>query len=153
PFVEQRVVNAYHEIQPDLPGVYDITASWSTVKGPLAAKLRVDYQGTDVTTKITLSKPQSMLTGSVMLDGKPLGGVEVSIGPDIPYFIKSSPDGMLMLPSLYLGRYKLGSVRNLPSDTFVSRVSQGSRDVLKEDFVVDKNAVTLDVVVSKGAAV
>jgi hypothetical protein len=93
-----------------------------------------------------------MLTGSVTMEGKPLTGVEVSIGPDVPYFIKSNAEGLLMLPSLYLGRYKLGAVRNLPPDTFVSRVSQGGRDVLKEDLVVDSNEVKLDVVVSRGAA-
>jgi protocatechuate 3,4-dioxygenase beta subunit len=153
PLVEQRVVDAFREIQPDMPGVFEITASWSTTKGPLAAKMQVNYQGADITTKLTLPRPQASLTGSVMLEGKPLSGVEVSIGPDIPYFIRSNPEGMLSTPAVYAGSYKLGAIRNLPPDTFVSRVSQGGRDVLKQDFIVDKGEVKLDVVVSSGAGV
>ena len=159
PLVEQRVVNNFHEIQPDSPGTYDITATWSTVKGPLSTSMRVNYQGLDVTTKMTLQKPESTLTGSVVLQEKegaaprPLAGVEVAIGPDIPYFIRSGPEGALSLPALYSGRYKLGSVRGLPPDTFVLRVSQGGRDVLKEDLVVKKGETKLDVVISAGASV
>lgn len=159
PLVEQRVVNNHYEIQPDSPGTYDITATWSTAKGPLAAEMRVNYQGTSVNTKLTLQKPQSSLTGSVVLEEKPgsalrpLTGVEVAIGPDIPYFIRSGPDGALTLPALYPGRYKLGSVRGLPPDTFVLRVSQGGRDVLKEDLIVENGETKLDVVIGGGASV
>jgi hypothetical protein len=159
PLVEQRVVNNYREFEPDSPGTYDITATWSTVKGPLATRMRVNYQGLDITTKMTIEKPQSTLTGSVVLQEKEgaapraLAGVEVAIGPDIPYFIRSGPDGSLTLQALYPGRYKLGTVRGLPSDTFVLRVSQGARDVLKEDLIVEKGEVKLDVVISTGASV
>lgn len=159
PFVEQRVVNNYHEIQPDAPGAYDITAIWSTVKGPLATKMHADYQGGDVNTKMTLQKPQSSLSGNVVLQEKdgatlrPLTGVEVAIGGDIPYFARSSPEGMLLLPALYPGRYKLGAVRGLPPDTFVLRVAQGGRDVLKEGLNVEKGETNLDVVIGSGAGV
>jgi protocatechuate 3,4-dioxygenase beta subunit len=159
PLVEQRVVNNYREIEPDSPGTYDITATWSTVKGSLATQVRVNYQGIGLTTKMTLEKPQSNLTGSVVLQEKegasprPLAGVEVAIGPDIPYFIRSAADGTLTLPALYPGRYKLGTVRGLPPGTFVLRVSQGARDVLKEDLQVEKGQTKLDIVISTGASV
>jgi hypothetical protein len=159
PLVEQRVVNSYREIQPDAPGTYDITAMWSTPKGPLATSLRVNYHGAALHTTITLQKPQSTLAGRVVLEDKsggnprPLGGVEVAIGPDIPYFIRSGPDGGLVLPALYAGRYKLGAIRNLPADTFVFRVSQGTRDVLQEDFNVEKAEAKLEVFIREGAAV
>src|SRR6185436_2199594 len=67
PLAEQRVVNAYHEIQPDMPGTYDITAMWSSVKGPLVARMRVNYSGADVNEKMTLVKPESTLKGSIVL--------------------------------------------------------------------------------------
>ena len=158
PLVEQRVVNNFHEIQPDSPGSYDITAIWSTAKGPLYSAMRVNYQSADIDLKMTLQKPESTLTGSVVLQEKegasrPLAGVEVAIGPDIPYFIRSGPDGALSLLGLYSGRYKLGSVRGLPPDTFVLRVSQGGRDVLKEDLVVEKGETKLEVFVRAGASV
>ena len=159
PFAYQRIVNNYKEIQPDLPGVYEITATWATPKGPLAGRLRINYEGVDVNARLAVPKPQSKLTGRVMLQQKegvpptPITGAEVSIGPDIPYFIRSNPEGALNLPELYAGRYKLGAVRGLPADTFVSRVAQGSRDVLKEDLNVEKGEAVLDVVVSAGAGV
>jgi len=159
PFVDERVLNNYKEIQPDSPGAFDITATWSTVKGPLAGKLRVNYQGADLMAKITIPKPESTLTGHVVLQQKegappsPLTGVDVAIGPDISYFIRSGPDGVLTLPSLYAGSYKLGAVRGLPPDTYVSRVTQGPRDVLKQGLNVEKGETTLEVVISPGAGV
>ncbi len=159
PFVEQRIVNNYHEIRPDIPGTYDITATWSTIKGPLVARIRMNYSGADVMSNVMLRKPESSLSGSVLLqrnDGSapiPLQGVEVAIGPEIPYFIRSGPMGMLTLPMLYAGRYKLGAVRNLPADTYVKAVLQGSRDVMTQDMDVKKGEVQLDVLVSTGAAV
>lgn len=159
PFEYQRFLNNHKEIRPDFPGAYDITAMWSTVKGPIAARLRVNYEDADVNAKLTLQKPRSNLTGSVVLQEKegaaprPVTGVEVAIGPDIPYFIRSGPDGTLTLPALYPGRYKLGFVRGLPPGTFVLRVSQGGRDVLKEDLNVENGATRVDVVISPGASV
>jgi protocatechuate 3,4-dioxygenase beta subunit len=159
PFAFQRFVNSRKEIRPDFPGAYDITAIWSTVKGPLAARLRVNYEDADVNTRLRLQKPSSTLAGSVVLqetegaDPRPLTGVEVAIGPEIPYFIRSGPEGTLTLPALYPGRYKLGAIRGLPPETFVLRVSQGTRDVLREDLNVEKGQAKLDVVISTGAGV
>ncbi len=158
PFVEQRVVNTYHEIQPDAAGMYDITATWSTIKGPLAATMRVNYQGREINRSMTLQKPQSTLTGRVVLEeegsvpARPLTGVEVAVGPDLPYFIRSGPDGTLTLPTIYSGRYKLGSVRGLPPDTFVLRVTQGPRDLFRQDLDVGTSEANLDVVIGAGAA-
>jgi 5-hydroxyisourate hydrolase-like protein (transthyretin family) len=158
PFVEQRIISS-KEIQPDLPGTYDITAIWPSPAGSLAGRLRVNYQGADIDAKMIIHKAQGKLTGRVMLQEKegvapaPLAGAEVAIGPDIPYFIRSGPDGMLSLPAIYSGRYRLGAVRGLPENTFAARVSQGSRDLYREDLVVEKGETVLDVVVSPGAGV
>jgi hypothetical protein len=158
PFVEQRIVS-HKEIQPDLPGTYDITALWPGSNGSLAGRLRVNYQSADVNPRMTIQKPQGKLTGRVVLQEKdgaaptPLAGAEVAIGPDIPYFIRSGPDGTLLLPGIYSGRYKLGAIRGLPDNTFVARVTQGSRDLYREDLLVEKGETVLDVVVSPGAGV
>jgi hypothetical protein len=159
PFVEQRINNNYKEIQPDLPGTYNITAIWATAKGPLVGRLRINFQNVDVNAKLIVEKPQSQLMGRVVLQQKegaaptPLAGAEVSIGPDIPYFIRSGPDGTLALPGIYSGRYKLGTVRGLPPETFAARVTQGTRDLFREDLKVEKGETILDVVVSGGAGV
>jgi hypothetical protein len=154
PLVEQRVVNNFHEIQPDSHGTYNILASWRSPTGPLAGKLRVSFQGSDQTLKMTLQKPLGKLTGRVLLEdqGKtqPLSGVEVSIGPEIPYFARSGPDGSITLPAVYSGDYKLGAIRGLPDGAFVLRVTQGARDVLRQDLRIEKESV-LDVVISPGA--
>jgi hypothetical protein len=158
PFVEQRIIST-KEIQPDFPGTYDITAIWPSPTGSLAGRLRVNYQGADINAKMTIQKAQGKLTGRVVLKEKegaapaPLPGAEVAIGPDVPYFIRSGLDGMLSLPEIYSGRYRLGAVRGLPDNTFAARVSQGSRDLFREDLVVERGETALDVVVSPGAGV
>lgn len=156
PLVEQRVVNNFHEIQPDSPGVYNILATWRSPAGPLAGQLRVSFQGSDQNLRLTIQKPLGKLTGRVVLEDpggavQPLSGVEVSIGPEISYFARSGPDGTLTLPAVYAGDYKLGAVRGLPDDTFVLRVSQGSRDVLRQDLRIANGESSLEVVISPGA--
>jgi hypothetical protein len=156
PLVEQRVVNNFHEIQPDSPGVYNILAMWRSPAGPLAGKLRVSFQGSDQNLRLTLQKPLGKLIGRVVLEDQggvtqPLSGVEVSIGPEITYFARSGPDGTFTLPAVYAGDYKLGAIRGLPDDAFVFRVSQGPRDVLSQDLRIENRESVLDVVIRSGA--
>ena len=153
---DQRIVSQYHEIQPDSPGIYDIVATWSSPTGLLAGSLRVNYQGVDVTVKMPVRKPLGKVAGNVLLlekDGTKRGlvGVEVAIGPQITYFARSGPGGALVLPEVYLGRYQLGYIRGLPADTFVLGVNQGSRDVFRENLVVENGQTNLEVTVSSGA--
>jgi hypothetical protein len=37
-FAEKRIVNQYHEIQPDSPGTYDVIATWKTQHGLLGER-------------------------------------------------------------------------------------------------------------------
>jgi len=156
PLFEDRIINEVHEIQPDSPGAYDIIATWSTPKGRLTGSARVQYRGANVDVRLPIRKAQTKLTGHVVMqeaDGRtrPITGAEVAIGPKIPYFARSGPDGALLLPEVYSGRYQLGYVRGLPPDTFVLSARQGSRDVLKQDIVVEGAETNLEIVASPGA--
>lgn len=158
PLIEQRTVNNYHEIQPDAPGTFDIIATWSTPAGPLAGTARVSYQGADMDLKIPVRKAQTRVTGHVLLQEasgmtRPLAGAEVAIGPKISYFARSGPDGAILFPGVYPGRYQLGYVRGLPPDTYVLSTHQGPRDVFKDGVTVEGAEANLDVVVSEGAGV
>ena len=107
---------------------------------------------------MVVRKPDGKLTGSVVLQDtsgmrRPLQAAEVAIGPKISYFARSGADGQLPFPDIYSGRYQLGYVRGIPVDSFVMSVTQGGRDVLRDDVVVGKEAVPLEVVVSDGAGV
>jgi protocatechuate 3,4-dioxygenase beta subunit len=155
---DQRVVNSYHEIQPDSPGTYDIVATWPSPMGRLAGTARVNYQGVDVNVKLSIRKPLGKLSGHVLLlerDGTKRGlvGAEVAIGPQITYFAKSGPEGALQFPEVYPGRYQLGFIRGLPADTFVLSVNQGTRDIFRENIVVESGGTNLEVVVSSGSGV
>jgi Carboxypeptidase regulatory-like domain len=158
PLADQRVVNSYHEIQPDAPGIYDITASWPNPSGRLTGTARVEYRGSDVEVRLPIRKAEGRLTGHVMLQEtggtmRPFVGAEVAIGPKISYFARSGPDGALLLPEVYPGNYQLGFVRGLPDDTFVQSVRQGTRDVFTQDLVIEKGESKLEIVVSAGAGV
>ena len=152
-------MNNYHEIQPDSPGAYDIVATWSTINGPVAGKLRVAYQGAEVNTRMTIQPPKGSLSGNVSLQemgGPPvriLTGAEISIGPEIAYFARSGPDGGFKLPAVYAGRYQLGAVRGLPPDSYVVSVSQGGRDLFRDNLVVENKETAIEVVVSTGAGI
>ena len=74
---------------------------------------------------------------------RPLMGAEVAIGPKLPYFARSGPDGSLLFPDVYGGRYQLGFVMGLPSDAFVVSARLGSIDILKEEFVVEGDEMSL----------
>jgi Carboxypeptidase regulatory-like domain len=156
---EDQVVNDYHQFQPDSPGPYDIVGMWSTLKGRLAGTVRVNYRGADVDVRMFVRKPQAKFTGHVMMvqnkdaAKNPLEGVEVAIGPAISYFARSGPDGALLLQEVYPGRYQLGYIRGLPSDTFVLSVNQGPRDAFREGVVLGTGAASVDVLVSAGAGV
>jgi hypothetical protein len=158
PLAEKRVVNQYHETQPDSPGTYDIIATWSRPGGLLAAMTRVEFRGADMAGKMIVRKPEGKLTGSVVLqdaEGKksPVAGAEVAIGPKISYFARSGAGGELPFPAMYQGRYQLGYVRGIPADSFVMSVKQGGRDVLRDEVVVGKESAAVEVVVSAGAGV
>jgi hypothetical protein len=154
---EKRVVNQYHEIQPDSSGTYDILATWSTSRGLLGGTTRVEFRGEEIATKMIVRKPEGKLKGIVVLRAvheppSPLASIEVAIGPKISYFARSGANGELPFPNLYEGRYQLGYVRGIAQDSFVSSARQGSRDVLRNEVVVGKAAADLAVVVSLGAA-
>jgi len=158
PLLEQRIVNAYHEIQPDSAGIFDIIASWSSAAGLLGGSARVNYQGTDLNVTMPIRKAQAKVTGRIQLQEsagtmRPLAGVEVAIGPKVSYFGRSGEDGAILLPQVYSGRYQLGYVRSLPEGTFVLSARQGPRDLFKEDLVVENGEANLDIVVSAGAGV
>lgn len=152
---EQRVFGDSYQFQPDMPGAYDISAMWSTSKGPLIGRLRVDYKGADVEGRLILDKPGGQLKGTVMVQDsegaplQPLPGVEVVIGPRIPYGAKTSEDGTFALPAAYEGEYKLGFVRGLPAGAYIAAARQGSRDVLRGDLEIAGNSMPLDIVVSR----
>jgi hypothetical protein len=147
---QTRIVNDYHEFQPDSPGAYDIIASWLSPRGLLAGVTRVDYRGVDIQVTLVIRKPDGTLTGHV----KPaLAGIEVAIGPKISYFARTRPDGTLTFPDVYPGRYQLGYVRGIPEDSFLSSVMQGSRDVLRDDILVGDREAELEITLSPGAAV
>jgi len=158
PLFEDRIVDEVHEIQPDSPGTYDIIATWPSPKGRLTGTSRVEYRGESIQLKIPIRRGQTKLTGHVLVrepDGqtRPVSGAEVAIGPKISYFARSGSDGAFLLPEVYAGRYQLGYVRGLPADAFVVSARQGSRDVLKEDIVVEGDETALEILVSPGAAV
>jgi len=158
PLFEDRIINEVHEIQPDLPGTYDITATWLSPKGRLIGTARVQYRGESVDLKIPIRKGKTKITGHVLMQEtgggtRPLMGAEVAIGPKLPYFARSGPDGSLLFPDVYGGRYQLGFVMGLPSDAFVVSARLGSIDILKEEFVVEGDEMSLEVVVSGGAGV
>jgi hypothetical protein len=158
PLLEQRIVNNYHEIQPDSRGAFDVIATWSSAAGRLAGMARVNYQNADVNVKLPVRKAKTMLTGHVLLQEaggatRPLVGAEVAIGPKVSYVARSGPEGAILLPEVYSGRYQLGYVRGLPADTFVQSAWQGSRDIFREDLIVDGSEVNLEVVVNPGAGV
>jgi hypothetical protein len=155
---QNRIVNQYHEFQPDTLGAYEIIASWSTAKGLVGSVLRVDYRGADMELKMTVRKPESKLTGRVVMQDaagtlSPVSNVEVAIGPKISYFARSGADGTLMFPEIYSGRYQLGYVRGIPETSFEERVTQGKRDVSRDDVVVGPDAEPLEVVIREGAGV
>lgn len=147
---QNRIVNEYHEFQPDTAGTYEIIASWSTSRGLLGGVLRADYRGADMELKMVVRKPDAKLTGHVM---PPAPGVEVAIGPKISYFARGVADGTLIFPDMYSGRYQLGYVRGLPESSFVESVMQGKRDVLRDEIVVGPQSDPLEVVVREGAGV
>jgi len=158
PLFEDRIINEVHEIQPDLPGTYDITATWLSPKGRLIGTARVQYRGESVDLKIPIRKGKTKITGHVLMQEtgggtRPLMGAEVAIGPKLPYFARSGPDGSLLFPDVYGGRYQLGFVMGLPLDAFVVSARVGSIDILKEEFVVEGDEMSLEVVVSGGAGV
>jgi hypothetical protein len=158
PLSDQRVVNNYHEIQPDTPGIYDIIASWPNPAGRLTGTARVEYRGADVEVRLPITKAEGRLTGHVVLQEiggttRPFAGAEVAIGPKISYFARSGPDGALLLPEVYPGNYQLGFVRGLLEGTFVLSVRQGGRDVFTQDLVVGKGESNLEIVLTKGAGV
>jgi Carboxypeptidase regulatory-like domain len=158
PLLEERTVNSYHEIQPDSRGPFDIIATWSSPAAFLAGTSRVSYQGADMDLRLPIRKAQSRVTGHVLLQEsggttRPLAGAEVAIGPKVSYFARSGPEGAILFPGVYPGRYQLGYVRGLPPDTFVLSARQGTRDVFKEDLAVEGAEVNLEVVVSSGAGV
>jgi protocatechuate 3,4-dioxygenase beta subunit len=158
PLFEDRIVNEVREIQPDAPGAYDIIATWPSPSGRLTGTARVQYRGESVELKIPIRKGQTRLTGHVLMQDaegatRPVAGAEVAIGPKVSYFARSGPDGTLLLPEVYAGRYQLGFVRGLPADTFVMSARQGSKDVLKDEIVVEGDETNIEIVVSAGAAV
>jgi hypothetical protein len=158
PLFEDRIVNEVHEIQPDSPGTYDIIATWSSPKGRLTGTARVQYRGESIELKIPIRRGKTRLTGHVLLqvsggETRPVTGAEVAIGPKVSYFARSGPGGALLLPEVYAGRYQLGYVRGLPPDAFVMSARQGSRDILKEDILVEGDETNLEIAASTGAAV
>jgi protocatechuate 3,4-dioxygenase beta subunit len=148
PFFEQRVIGNYHEFQPDETGTYDVRAMWTSPKGTVAGKMTVSYQGADIERKLTLFKPKGRITGDILLDDKPAPGVEIAIGPEIPYFSRSKDDGKFEFPGVYAGLYKFGFIRGVPQDAYVVSMRQGTRDVLLEDLLVPNGETTVSVVVS-----
>jgi hypothetical protein len=158
PLVEDRITDSFHEFQPASPGTYDITATWSSPAGRLVGTAQVQYRGSDVEIKMPIRKAQTKVTGRVLLQQggggtQPLAGVEVAIGPRISYFARSGADGALAFPEVYAGRYQLGYVRGLPADTFVLSALQGSRDLFKEEMLVEGAEANLEIVASSGAPV
>jgi hypothetical protein len=108
--------------------------------------------------RVPVRKAQTRVSGHVLLQEtggatRPLTGVEVAIGPRISYFAKSGPDGAILFPGVYPGRYQLGYVRGLPADTYVLSAHQATRDVFKDDIAVEGAEVNLEIVVSEGAGV
>jgi hypothetical protein len=158
PLVEDRITDSFHEMQPDSPGTYDITATWPSPAGRLVGTAQVQYRGSDVEIRMAIRKPQSKVTGRVLLqpdggDTKPLAGAEVAIGPKISYFARSGADGAVSFNQVYAGRYQLGYVRGLPADTFVLSARQAARDLFKEEMLVEGAEVNLEIVASSGAPV
>jgi len=158
PLFEDRIVNEVHEIQPDSHGSYDIIATWTSPRGRLTGTARVQYRGESIELRLPIRKGQTKLTGHVLTQDagggtRPVAGAEVAIGPKVSYFARSGPDGALLLPEIYAGRYQLGFVRGLPADTFVVSARQGARDILKEEIVAEGAETSLEIRVSSGAAV
>jgi len=155
---EDRIVNEVHEIQPDSPGAYEITATWPSPTGRLTGTTRVQYRGENVDVRLPIRRGQAKITGHVLMQetgggSRPVTGAEVAIGPKVSYFARSGPDGALLLPEVYPGRYQFGYMRGLPVDVFLLSARQGSRDILREGIVVEGEETNLEIVVSAGAAV
>jgi hypothetical protein len=153
PLFHDRTVNNAHEFQPDLPGTYEISASWSTASGPVTGRIRAVYTGAAQEMRLVLERPKGRVVGTVMLQQaggvRPLAGAEVAIGPDIPYFASANVDGALVLPHVYPGRYKLGYVRGIPEDAYILSVKANGRDVLREDLTVGTGETKLEVVIGE----
>jgi hypothetical protein len=140
---------------PDTAGVYDITATWSPA-GRLTGIARVNYRGADIDVRMPVAKAPAKLAGQVALrdgsdEARPVAGVEVAIGPRISYFGRTGSDGVFVLPEVYAGQYQLGYVRGLPADTFVLSAKQGSRDLFKEEIVIEGGEEKVEIIASVGA--
>ncbi|HET9219615.1 MAG TPA: carboxypeptidase-like regulatory domain-containing protein [Terriglobia bacterium] len=158
PLVEDRITDSFHEFQPDSPGVYDITATWSSPGGRLTGTARVHYRGADIDVQMPVTKASAKVTGRIVLrdgtdEARPVAGAEIAIGPRISYFGRTGPDGAFVLPGVYSGRYLLGYVRGLPVDAFVLSAKQGARDLFKEEMVIESGEERLEITGSTGAPV
>jgi protocatechuate 3,4-dioxygenase beta subunit len=155
PLIEDRITDSSHEFSPDTAGVYDITATWSPA-GRLTGIARVNYRGADIDVRMPVAKAPAKLAGQVALrdgsdEARPVAGVEVAIGPRISYFGRTGSDGVFVLPEVYAGQYQLGYVRGLPADTFVLSAKQGSRDLFKEEIVIEGGEEKVEIIASVGA--
>jgi protocatechuate 3,4-dioxygenase beta subunit len=154
---DKRIVNNFHDIQPDTPGLYDILASWPAPAGRLAGKLRVNYRGRALDLKLPIQRPAGKLTGRVRIQEqgsqRPLAGAEVAIGPDISYLGRSRPDGAFSLTDVYEGQYQLGYIRGIPADSFILSATQGSRNAFLDGVVINGGDESLEILASDGAGV
>ena len=158
PLIEDRITDSFHEFQPDSPGVYDITATWSSPGGRLTGTARVNFRGADIDVRMPVNKAAAKVSGEIVLrdgttEARPVAGAEVAIGPRISYFGRTGADGAFLLPGVYAGRYQLGYVRGLPVDAFVLSAKQGSRDLFKEEMLVESAEERLEITASTGAPV
>jgi hypothetical protein len=118
----------------------------------------VDYRKAALNLELPIRKPSGKLTGNVRMQEKgsqrPLSGVEVAIGPDISYFGRSRNDGAFSMTEVYEGRYQLGYIRGIPTDSFVVSAIHGSRNALLDGVAIDSGSdAGLEILVSEGAGV
>jgi hypothetical protein len=116
--------------------------------------MSLQYSGKAQDLKLVLEKPEGSVSGVVTVqaaDGsrRPAQNVEVSIGPKIPHHAISAADGSFKMPQVHPGRYTLGYVRGVSEQAYLISATNGSRDVLHEDLVVERAPARLDIVLGE----
>ncbi len=141
---------------PVSPGTYDVTAGWLRGTNPALPPIgvgqkRVDVGRGNVDVEIVVQKGMR-LTGRVVQESssrggpKPVGGVRCEIQSDkwARMSATSSADGSITMDNVQAATYRFGCF-SLPPETYISKVLQGDRDVLKMglDVQTETNVVVM----------
>jgi hypothetical protein len=131
-----------------VPGSYDLIATLGDGEGRLATRMRVDLTRSDVDDLLLVLQPAFQVSGRVVIDGAALAREAVKVTDarvslvQEPFIAQVSPlpaavadDGTFVLKGMIPGEYRIRVDTRF--DSFVSRASWGSADILNSVVPID----------------